>query len=50
MFDLLAYVAQRGEAIPEGETVGRTDEERLRVRYVTSPLNSKAKVWRVELP
>jgi hypothetical protein len=50
MFDLLAYVAQRGAAIREGETVGRTDEERLPVRYVTSPVDAEARVWHVELP
>lgn len=50
MFDLLAYVARRGEPIREGETVGRTDEQRLPVQYVRSPMDSKVKVWRVELP
>lgn len=50
MFDLLAYVAKRGKALPEGHTVGRTADERLPVRYVTSPIDSSKKVWRVELP
>jgi hypothetical protein len=50
MFDLLAYVAQRGEALPDGHTVGRSANEGLRVRYVPSPLDSAKKVWRVELP
>lgn len=50
MFDLLAYVAQRGEALPDGHTVGRSADERLRVRYVPSPLDPAKKVWRVELP
>lgn len=50
MFDLLAYVAERGEALPEGDTVGRTADEKLPVRYVSSPLDSSTKVWRVELP
>jgi hypothetical protein len=49
-FDLLAYVAQRGEAIPDGDTVGRSARERLKVRYVQSPVDPEAKVWRVELP
>jgi hypothetical protein len=49
MFDFLGYVADRGAPIPEGETVGRTDDERIPVRYVQSPLRSDAKVWRVEL-
>jgi hypothetical protein len=50
LFDLLAYAANRGEAIPEGDTVGRTAEEQLPVRYVRSPIDSGTKVWRVELP
>ena len=49
MFDLLAYLAERGAAIPEGETVGRTAEERLPVRYVRSPLEPSKEVWRVDL-
>jgi hypothetical protein len=48
-FDLLAYVAQRGKPLPEGDTVGRNAEERLPVRYVPSPLEPSKKVWRVEL-
>jgi hypothetical protein len=50
MFDLLAYVAERGAAIPAGDTVGRTADEKLPVRYVQSPIEPAAKVWRVELP
>jgi uncharacterized protein DUF4261 len=48
-FDLLSYVAERGKPLPEGDTVGRTDEERLPVHYVASPLAGQQKVWRVEL-
>jgi len=50
MYDLLGYVAKRGEPLPEGDTVGRTNDERLTVHYVKSPVDSKKKVWRVELP
>ncbi len=50
MFDLLAYVAERGEALPEGDTVGRTADEKLPVRYVQSPLDPSKKVWRIEFP
>ncbi len=49
-FDLLAYVARRGEPIPEGETVGRNDEEKLRVRYEPSPVDPEADVACVDLP
>lgn len=49
-FDLLTYVAERGEAMPDGDTVGRTEDERLKVRYVQSPVDPEETVWRVELP
>jgi hypothetical protein len=48
-FDLLSYVAERGTALPEGHTVGRSETHRLPVHYVPSPLDAKTKVWRVEL-
>ena len=48
-FDLLSYVATRGKPLPEGDTVGRSANEKLPVRYVPSPLDPKTKVWRVEL-
>jgi len=50
MMDLLGYVLERGKAIPEGETVGRTEVERLPVTYVASPVDPAKKVWRVVLP
>lgn len=50
LFDLLAYVAERGEAIAEGDTVGGTPEEKFPIHYVDSPVDSSVKVWRVELP
>ena len=49
-YSLLSYVAERGEPLPEGDTVGRTPDEDLPVHYVASPVDSKKKVWRVELP
>jgi hypothetical protein len=48
-FDLLAYLADHGTPIPEGDTVGRTADERLPVRYVPSPIDANKKVWRVEM-
>lgn len=48
-YDLLAYLAKRGEAIPAGDTIGATAEERIPVRYVKSPADAQATVWRVEL-
>lgn len=50
VFNLVGYVVERGSAIPEGETVGRTATEKLAVSYVASPLDPSARVMRVELP
>jgi hypothetical protein len=48
-FDLLGYVAGLGKPLPEGDTVGRTDAEKLSVHYVPSPIDPQVKVWRVEM-
>jgi hypothetical protein len=48
-FSLLTYVANRGKPLPEGDTVGRSATEKLRVQYVPSPMDEKTKVWRVEI-
>lgn len=50
LFDLLLYVGKRGKALPEGDTVGRDDSERLPVHYVPSPIDAGAQVMKVELP
>jgi hypothetical protein len=49
MMDLLTMVVRDGKALPEGDTVGRSATEKLPVHYVTSPVDPKAKVWRVEM-
>jgi hypothetical protein len=49
-FDLLAYLIRRGEPIPEGETVGRSEDERFEVRYVPSPLDENEQVARIDIP
>ncbi|MCY3002091.1 MAG: DUF4261 domain-containing protein [Planctomycetota bacterium] len=49
-FDLLTYVAELGRPLAAHETVGRTAEEKLHVKYVRSPIDPKARVWHVELP
>lgn len=49
MFDLLAYIASRREAIPAGDTIGATAEEKIRVHYVKSPADPKQIVWKVEM-
>lgn len=49
-FDLLGYLAERGQPLPEGDTIGRTAQERLPIHYVTSPVEPEKQVWRVEVP
>ena len=49
MLDLLGMVVEGGKPLPEGDTVGRTATEKLAVHYVPSPVDKKAKVWRVEM-
>lgn len=49
-YRFLAYVLERGAPIRDGETIGRTEQERLKVRHVRSPVDPKKKVWRVDLP
>lgn len=49
-YDLLAYVARRGKKLPDGERVGRDDSEKLKVKYVKSPIDPKTEVWSVTLP
>jgi hypothetical protein len=49
LFDLLSYVANRGEKIPEGHTVGTSADQRLPVYYVQSPVDPAKKVCSVRL-
>lgn len=49
-YDLLAYVVRRGKPLPENDSVGRTEKERLKVHYVTSPVEPAEEVWSVTLP
>lgn len=49
-YDLLAYAARRGKPLPEGDSVGRTEKERLKVRYAPSPVDPGGRVWTVALP
>ena len=49
-YDLLAYVTRRGKKLPNGDTVGRTEKERIKVRYVKSPIDPSAEVWTVRIP
>lgn len=47
-FDLLAYIADRGEAIPAGDTIGATEDERILVEYVKSPADNKKAVLKIK--
>lgn len=49
-YDLLTYVAERGEVLRPGETTGRTDEELLVVRHEPSPADDELAVFCVDLP
>lgn len=47
--DLLGYFAERGEPIPDGDTIGRTENEKIPVRYVRSPIDAGRKVLRLDV-
>lgn len=47
-FSLLGYVATRGAPIPDGDTIGVSEQERIPVNYVPSPIDPDESVWRVE--
>jgi hypothetical protein len=49
-YDLLAYVTRRGKPLPKGDTVGRTEKEKLKVSYVPSPADPSTEVWSVVIP
>jgi hypothetical protein len=49
-FDLISYVIGRGMPIAAGETVGSTADERLVVRYESSPIDKAVQVMCVDLP
>ena len=48
MFDLLSYIAQRGEPIPAGDTVGISADERLQTRYTESPAGDGSVVLTID--
>lgn len=48
-FNLLSYVASEGKAIPDGDTIGRTADEKIPVRYVPSPIDATTRVARIEI-
>lgn len=48
-FDLLGYVVERGEPLPEGDTIGFSESQRWVVNYVPSPIDPATQVWTVRL-
>lgn len=48
-YDLLLYTSANGRAITEGETVGRTEDERIVVRYEANPVDDERVVFCVDL-
>jgi hypothetical protein len=50
VLNLATYVINRGQQIPDGDTVGYSDTQRLRVTYRTSPLERKEQVAFLALP
>jgi Domain of unknown function (DUF4261) len=48
-FDLISYVVGRGEALPEGDTVGWEQQEQIPVRYEASAEDAKEQVLRIDL-
>jgi hypothetical protein len=49
-YNLASYDIGRGKPIAAGETVGRTNDERLVVRYEPSPVSNAEQVMCVDLP
>jgi hypothetical protein len=49
-FDILAYIIDRGSALPDGDTIGRTATEKRQVRYVPAPHDASRRVMRIDLP
>ena len=50
LFDSLCYLVSRGSPLPDGDTIRRDADERLKVRHVPSPIDARKTVWRVEIP
>lgn len=48
LFQLLDYAIQRGAAIPEGDTVGESESQRLLVKYEPSPVDPSQTIWRID--
>jgi hypothetical protein len=47
--DLIAYAARRGATVPDGETVGRNEHDRIPVQVEASPIDPDKQIWRIDL-
>ena len=48
MFQALQYSLNRGQDIPEGDTIGGSSDDRLVVKYEQSPIDPEATIWRID--
>jgi len=48
--DVLGYLARDGRRLPAGDTVGRTADEQVPVRYQPSPIDPGVEVMRLDFP
>jgi hypothetical protein len=48
-YDLVSYAVKRGALPKDGDTVGRSAEEKLVVKFGPSPIAGEPPVWRVDL-
>ena len=49
LLDMQGYVLKREKPLPDGDTVGRTAEERFQVSYVPSPTDASVQVVQVDM-
>ena len=49
LMDIQSYVLRRGTALPDADTVGRSEQERIQVRYVPSPAEPSVQVVQLDL-
>ena len=47
-FQLLCYAIERGEVITDGDTVGSSADERLKVRHEPSPIDPGKTIWCID--
>lgn len=50
MLDLLSFLIRRGEPLPDGDTIGFSEEQKLPIRYEASPIDPESQVWCIDLP